>query len=230
MRMAQGLLAGDMAVHEPEVARVPPEVLPVQFRIVDSHIVHLPESILGSDFRIVYLHILHILEDIFAVALEPVDIYVAAEHERICAAVELQVPGVDAGAPPEYLVGVIHHHILYVDVIHLPEHLRRIDHCAGHLEMVGIPERRAPADSEVAVPDSEAVHMPEGIVPLETASGSDNIAALLDGGLPFPYCNIVQMYIMDTEQRAFSPEFLIFYRLHNRFCFSLQIYIVLILS
>ncbi len=70
MCMAQRLLSGNMAVHEPEVARVPSEVLPVEFGIIDGHILHFPEGVLGGDFRIADLGILHILEDILAVALQ----------------------------------------------------------------------------------------------------------------------------------------------------------------
>src|SRR5699024_4587553 len=82
MGITQRLLAGDVAIHEAQVARVPAKVFAVQLGIVNSHVLHLPERIFRGDSGIAELHILHILEDIFAVAFQPVDADMAAEHER----------------------------------------------------------------------------------------------------------------------------------------------------
>ena len=81
--------------------------------------------------------------------------------------------------------------------------------------MVRIPQGRTSSYSEITVPDGEPVDMPERIVALETATCGHDIAAFLDGRLPFADGNIVQMDVMDGEQRAFPSEFLIFYQLHK---------------
>ena len=101
MGMAERLFPRNMAVDQPEVARMPSEIFPVEFRVIDGNIFHFPESVLGSDSGIVYLCVLHVLEDIFTVAFKPVDINIPAEHERICAAMEFQPSGIDAGTSPE---------------------------------------------------------------------------------------------------------------------------------
>ena len=70
--IAERLLTGYMAIHQPEIVRMPAEIFAAEFRIVDCHILHLPEGILRSDFGIAQLHILHILENVLAVAFQSV--------------------------------------------------------------------------------------------------------------------------------------------------------------
>lgn len=90
---------------------MPAQVLAVELGVVDRDVVHLPERILGGDPGVVNLHVAHVLEDILAVALEPVDADVPAEHEGIGAAVQDKVPDPDSVAAPEHLVGIVHRHV-----------------------------------------------------------------------------------------------------------------------
>jgi len=80
--------------------------------------------------------------------------------------------------------------------------------------MVGIPQRRTPSDVEIATVDPEAVHVPEGVVALETAINRLDVAALLDGRLPGPDNHLLQAQVMGTEQGSLAPELPIFNHFH----------------
>ena len=194
--MAKWLLPGNMAVHQTQIAGMPPEIFPVELRIIYGDILHLPESILCGDYSIVDFCIPHILEHIFAVALKTVDIDSFAEHERVSASMELQIPDPDVMASPEDLVRIIHDHIVDLDIEHLAEHLRGIDDSVGHLQAVRIPESRTAPDREITFVDGEPVNMPERIVPLKTAVRGNDIAAFLDCRLSFQNGHIVEMQVM----------------------------------
>ena len=163
-----------------------------------------------------YLDILHILEDIFAVAFQSVHADVLAEHERIRAVMDLQILHPDVTTSPEDLVGIVYNDIFDFDIVHLAEHFRCIYHGIGHFQMVGVPEGRPASYREIAVPDSEAVYMPERVVSLEAAVFCFDIAAFLDGRLPFPDDDILQAEVMRREKRPLSAEFLICYDFHNK--------------
>ena len=47
--IAERLLTGYMAIHQPEIVRMPAEIFAVEFRIVDCHILHLPEEMCIRD-------------------------------------------------------------------------------------------------------------------------------------------------------------------------------------
>ena len=87
----------------------------------------------------------------------------------------------DVPAFPEDFIRIVHYHLFDVDILHLAKHLRRVDNRILHLQVVGIPKRRAASDGEVTILDIETMHMPEGIIPLETAVGRADVAALFDG-------------------------------------------------
>ena len=85
-----------------------------------------------------------------------------AEHERIGAAMHLEVLYAYVVAAPEHLVGIVHHHVLQVEMAHLAEHLRRVDNGVAHLQMVAIPQGRTSAHGKIAVAYLEAVHCQNG--------------------------------------------------------------------
>ena len=194
--IAERLLARDMAVYQPKVTRVPPQVLSVELRVVDGDVLNLPESILGSYARIAQLYVLHVLEHILALALQPVDGDVFAEHERIGPALQLKVLGIDALAPPEHLVGIGHLHVLDVNVVHLAKHLRGVYLGVCHLQVVRIPQCRTPADVEVTAVDGKPMYMPEGVVALKTAVGRNDVATLFYGRLTLTDGHIVDVQVV----------------------------------
>ena len=114
-----------------------------------------------------------------------------AEHEWIGAAVHLQVLYAYVVATPEYLVGIVHRHVLQFEMAHLAKHLRRVDNRVAHLQMVAIPQGRTSADSEVAVFYFKPMNMPERIVTLETAVRSLYITTFLYCRLSFGNQHIV---------------------------------------
>ena len=139
------------------------------------------------------------------------------------AAAQDKVPDPDSVAAPEHLVGIVHRHVFDLDLAHLPEHLRCIDHRVGHLQVVGIPQRRPAADIEITAVDQESVHMPEGIVALETAVDRLDVAALLDRRLSGPDDDMLQTQVMGLEQRSFAAKFSVFNQFHIfvlRFCYD----------
>ena len=124
---------------------------------------------------------------------QAVEFDVAAEHERIRSSLQPQVLSTYALASPERLVGIGHHHVLNVDVVHLAKHFRRVDVRVGHPQMVAIPQCRASAHIEMATVNHEPVHMPERIVALKTAICRLDVAALLYRRLAFAYHHIVEV-------------------------------------
>ena len=129
---------------------------------------------------------------------------------------ELEVLDVEAVATPEHFVGVVHHHILYLDVVHLAEHLRGIDARVGHLQVVGIPQCRTSADVEEAAVDGEPVHMPERVVPFKRTVGGYDVATLFDGGFAGADDDVVQMEVVRGKQRTFASELLILDLFHTQ--------------
>ena len=55
--IAQQLYASQMAVHQSDVLRVPSQVLTINQRVVDSHVLALPERVFGDDMGIVQTRI-----------------------------------------------------------------------------------------------------------------------------------------------------------------------------
>ena len=193
---------------------MPAEILPVEFGVVYRHILDFPERVLGGDLRVADFCVPDILEHILAVALESVDTDVPAEHERIGAAVQDEVLRMYAAASPEHLVGVVHRDVLERELLHLAEHLGRIDDGVFHCEVVGVPQGRAASRCKIAVPYGEAVHMPEGVVPDEAAVRRENVGTLLYGGFALVYGHVVDMEAVRCEQRPLASELRIFDQLH----------------
>ena len=193
---------------------MPAQVLAVELRIVDGDVLHLPEGILGRDAGVADLRIPDILEYVLAVAHQSVHADITAEHEGIGALVQRQIPDTYAVAAPEYLVGIVHCDVLDVNLAHLPKHLRSVDHRIGHLEMIGVPQRRTPSHIEIAMVDRKAVNVPEGIVALETALIRLDIAALLDGRLAGTDDDMLQTQVMGFEQRALASKLLVTDQFH----------------
>ena len=227
MGIAERLLAGDVAVDQTQIPRMPAEILSIQFRVVDRDILNLPEGVLRGDLEVAQLGVLHILEYIFAFAVKSVHTDVAAEHERIGATSQSEIADIDAGAFPEHLVGIVHHHILKFQIRHLAKHLRRIDHRVRHLEVVRIPEGRTAADGKTAVLDSEPVNMPERIVALEQAVDGLDVATLLDSRLTGTDDDVLESEVMRGEKRTLPSEFLILNRFHICLYFQFHYHIFL---
>lgn len=104
----------------------------------------------------------HVLKHVFAVAFQPVDKDIVAEHEGIRTPVEFEIADADIVAAPEHLVGIVDDHVLDFDIVHLAKHFRSVDYGIGHSEIVGIPERRAAAHIEITAVYLETVDVPEG--------------------------------------------------------------------
>ena len=98
-----------------------------------------------------YLHVLAVLEDILGIALQSVNVDVAAEHERISTFVNCKVTNLQSVNAPESLVGIVDYHILNGKVLHLAEQFRSIDNGVAHNHIVRVPYSRARAHLEVAV-------------------------------------------------------------------------------
>ena len=194
--VAEGLLAGDVAVDEAQVAGMPTEVLAVQLGVVDGDVLHFPERVFGRDFGVVDFHVLHVLEHVLAVAFQPVHVDVVAEHERIGTVMQFQVLDADMVASPEHFVGVVHLHVFYVYLVHLAEHLGGVDDGVFHFQMVGIPQGRAASHVEITAFDGEAVNVPKRVVPFKAAVRGHDVAAFLDGGFPGPDGHVVQMEVV----------------------------------
>ena len=118
---------------------MPAQIFTVECGIVDRHILHLPEGILRGDFGIMNLHIFHVLENVFTVTFQSVDADIAAEHEGISAAMQFQIFDIQIPATPKHFIGIVYLHVLDFDVVHLAEHLGRINACIRHFQMVGVP-------------------------------------------------------------------------------------------
>ena len=204
--VTERLLARYVAVDEAQAARMPAYVLAVEHGVVHGDVLHLPESVLGGNLCMVNLHVLDILEHILAVALQPVYVYVAAEHEGVSAAMQLEVLRPYALAPPEHLVGVGHLDVLQVKFLHLAEHLRRVNLRVAHRQVVGVPQGGAAPHVEMAAVNGESVHVPEGVVALEAAVGGHNVAALLYGRLALAYGHVVEVQVVRGEQRALASK------------------------
>ena len=76
--------------------------------------------------------------------------------------------------------------------------------------MVGIPQCRASAYGKVTIVNGKAVYVPERIIPLETAIGCHDVAALFDARFSFADGHVIQVKVVRGEQRAFAPEFFVF--------------------
>ena len=204
--VAQGLLAGDVAVDEAHVLRVPGKVFAVDDGVVDNDVLALPEGVLGDDVGMVYLYVLAVLEDVFRVALEVVDIDIVAVHEGVGAVVQTHVPDGEAVDAPEGLVGIIDDDILEGEVLHLAEELRTVDDGVAHRHVIGIPDGRPGTDLEVAVGDDAAVDVPPGIFPDEATAVGLDILTTLDARLSLGDGDILQAGVLQSKEGPFPSE------------------------
>ena len=116
---------------------------------------------------------------------------------------------------PESLLRVGDAHALKSEVVHLAEHLWRVDLRVGHHEAAGVPQRGACARGEFATVDAEAVDVPEGIFALEAAVYGLDVTAILESRLAGMNSDIFQAQAGAAEQRTLAAEFFIFYQLHD---------------
>ena len=214
LRIAEQLLACQVAVHQPDVLRVPGQVLSVEHGVVDGDVLTLPERVLCQDLRVVNFHVLAILEHIFRVAFQPVDVDVLREHEGVGTLMQHDVLQSEAVHLPEGFIGIIDHHILQFYVFHLTEELRPVDGAVLHLQVVGVPDGRARAHSEVAVLDVGAVDVPPGIFAVELAIVGLHPLALLDARLSVGDGDPLQPQVVLGEQRALASKSLVFNQFH----------------
>ena len=219
LRIAQQLLAAQLAVHQPHVFRMPGQILAIQFGIIDRDVLALPEGVLGRDLRVADHHVLAVLEHVLGVAHQPVHLDVAGEHKGIGAAAQLHVLDLQAVHFPEGLVGVGDEHALEGDVLHLAEEFRSVDGAVAHHQVVGVPDGGAGARREIAVRDQAAVDVPPGILAVKLAAVGFDVAAMLDTRFAVDDGDVLQAGAVDLEQRPFAAEFLILNDFHMVFRF-----------
>jgi len=217
--IAQQLFSSEVAVDEVHVFRVPCQVLSVEYGVADGDVLALPEGVFCHDVGIVYLHVLAVLEHVLRVALQSVHLHVFAEHEWVCAVVQLQVVCLDVLASPECLVGIVDDHVLQSQVVHLAEHLRCVDACVAHVEMVAVPQCRACPGIELAVVYRKVMYVPKRIFAPKAAVHGLNVRALLDGALAIANRNILQSQLMAAVQWALALEMSVSYSLHYHLFF-----------
>ena len=213
--VAQQLLAGQVAVHQPYVLRVPGQILAVKLGVVDGHVLALPERVLGQYLGVVNLYVLAVLEDILGVALQTVDVDVLREHERVGAAVQADVLQAQAVDAPEGLVGVAYLHVFQLYVAHLAEELRAVDAAAAHHQVVAVPDGRPRALGEVAVFNQCAVDVPPRVFAVEAAVLCLHVLALLDAALAVGDGDVFKSQVVHGEQWALAAEFFVLYQFHE---------------
>ena len=87
-----------------------------------------------------YFHVLAILEHVFRVAIQPVDVDVLREHERVGATMQPYLLQPQAVHPPECLVGIGNLDVLQLHIFHLAEEFRAINTAVAHHKIVGVPD------------------------------------------------------------------------------------------
>ena len=204
--IAQQLLAGQMTVDQPHVLRVPRQVFAVQLGVVDGHVLTLPERVLGEYLGVVNLYVLAILEHVLRVALQAIDIDVLRKHERIGAAVQLDILQPQVVDSPEGLVGIGYLHVLQLHMVHLAEELRGVDAAAAHHQVVGVPDGRPRVEREVTVFYQYTIDVPPRVLAVEAAVLCLNVTALLDAALAVGDGDVLQTGVVDGEQRPLTTE------------------------
>ena len=52
---------------------------------------------------------------------------------------QFQIFDIQIPATPKHFIGIVYLHVLDFDIVHLAEHLGRINACIRHFQMVGVP-------------------------------------------------------------------------------------------
>ena len=181
---------------------------------MDGYVLRLPEGVLGIEDGVADFHVLAVLEGIIALVAVVPDPDVAAVEEEVVALGEFDVLQLEIPAEPEGLVGMGDLDILQGCVLHLPEHLRRLDEGVAHLEVAAVPERGAGALPEDAVLHGETVRLPERILAAELAAIGLDAGAFLEGGFARVDGDVLQPEVPGDVERPFAAEFGILDDLH----------------
>ena len=188
---------------------MPAEIFAIKNGVVYRYILRLPESVFGYDASVANYGVADILEHILRVAIQPIDIYVLAEHKGISAVMEFQVADTQSLNTPERLVGIGYGDVLHAETVHLAEELRPVYRAVAHLHVVTIPDGRARAHLEIAVRNETAINVPQRILSDEAAAVGLDILAALHAALSFGYCHVLKARVLDAKQRTFAAEALI---------------------
>lgn len=215
--VTQGLGARYFAVNQPQPLRVPAQVLAVDLGVVDRHVLGVPESVLRVDDGVADHHVAAVLERIVASLRVILYADVFAVHEDIIALVDLYVAQLHVAAVPERFLCKRQLYVLQPDAVHLAEHLGGFDPRVAHRKVARIPQRRACALGEEAIPDDEPVDVPERVFAFETAIDGFDIRALLECRFACLDGYVLHAQAVRGEQRAFASVGGVFY-LH-RSCF-----------
>ena len=163
LRVAQGLRTGNPAVHQLQPFRVPAEVLAVEHRVIDRHVLRIPKRVLRMNLGVADRHVTTILERIVPVLHVILDPDILTVQEKIVGTVHPDVFQVHVTAVPQRLLRVRNPHVLEPDTVHLAKHLRRLDQSVAHAQIARIPQRGAGSLRKKTFPYDEAVVMPEMI-------------------------------------------------------------------
>ena len=148
---------------------MPSQIFPVEYRVIDSHVLALPKRVLGYDMSIPQFHVLTILKNVFRIALQAVNLYVIAEHKGIGTFVKCEIVSFNILTTPECLVCIVNDNILQLDIMHLTKHLWSVNLSIAHLQMVAIPQCRTGTCVKLTTAYLEAMYMPERILSPEMA-------------------------------------------------------------
>ena len=158
---------------------------------------------------------IELLEHVFGIRLQSVDAYIAAVHEGIGALVQHHVLKRQSVDAPECLIGIVDCDVLEREVLHLAEELWTVDDAVFHVHIVRIPDGRTRSGGEIAVAYVRALDVPQRIFAFEVAVAAHDVATLLDARFTKSDANVVELHVVDFEERTLSAENLVSYLFHN---------------
>ena len=116
---------------------------------------------------------------------------------------------------PECLVGIVDCDVLEREVLHLTEELRTVDDAVLHVHVVRIPDGRTRSGREIAVAYVRTLDVPQWVFALEVTVAAHDVATLLDARFAECDANVVELHVVDFEERTLSAEYLVSYLFHN---------------
>ena len=162
-----------------------------------------------------YLYVTRVLEHILGIRLQSVYTYVAAVHEGISALVQHHVLKRQPVNAPECLVGIVDCDVLEREVLHLAEEFGTVDDAVLHVHVVRVPDGRTRFGREIAVAYVRTLDVPQRVFALEVAVAANDVATLLDARFTKSDANVVELHVVDFEERTLSAENLVCYLFHN---------------
>ena len=116
---------------------------------------------------------------------------------------------------PEGLISIIDLYILELQMLHLAEELRAIDHTIVHHHVAAIPNGRATAGGKIATGDQATVDVPPSVFAIKLRVAALDIVTTLDARLTIGNRYILEHHIVGSEERALSSERTVVNRIHN---------------